>query len=109
MHCVDLGESFPTSIHVHNLASIQPITSLVKFARSPRTDLPGLQCCWAFAARPRHLLPGPPEAGDQQVPQLFQARAADPRRRDRPHTSGHGRDRPRDRKPLRDGWELSWI
>ena len=41
MHCVDLGESFPTSIFLLNLASIQPRTSLVKFARSPRTDPPG--------------------------------------------------------------------
>ena len=42
VHCVDLGESFPTSIYLQNLASIQPRTSLVKFARSPRTDPPGL-------------------------------------------------------------------
>ena len=41
MHCVDLGESFPTSIYLQILASIQPITSLVKCARSPRTDPPG--------------------------------------------------------------------
>ena len=41
VHCVDLGESFPTSIYLQNLASIQPRTSLVKFARSPRTDPPG--------------------------------------------------------------------
>ena len=41
MHCVDLGENFPTSIYLQNLASIQPRTSLVKFARSPRTDPPG--------------------------------------------------------------------
>ena len=39
---VDLGESFPTSIYLQHLASIQPRTSLVKFARSPRTDPPGL-------------------------------------------------------------------
>ena len=38
VHCVDLGESFPTRIYLQNLASIQPRTSLVKFARSPRTD-----------------------------------------------------------------------
>merc|ERR1711937_848985 len=38
VHCVDLGESFPTSIYLQNLASIQPITSPLKFARSPRTD-----------------------------------------------------------------------
>ena len=37
VHCVDLGESFQTSIYLQNLASIQPRTSLVKFARSPRT------------------------------------------------------------------------
>ena len=43
VHCVDLGESFPTSTYLQNLASIQPRTSLqvVKFARSPRTDRPG--------------------------------------------------------------------
>ena len=44
VHCVDLGESFPTSIYLQNLASIQPRTSLVKFARSPRTDPPGSRC-----------------------------------------------------------------
>ena len=38
MHCVDLGESFPTSMYLQNLASIQPRTILVKFVRSPRTD-----------------------------------------------------------------------
>ena len=32
VHCVDLGESFPTNIYLQNLASIQPRTSLVKFA-----------------------------------------------------------------------------
>jgi hypothetical protein len=37
VHFVDLGESFPTSFDLQNLASIQPRTSLVKFARSPRT------------------------------------------------------------------------
>ena len=42
MHCVDLGESFHMSIYLQNLASIQPTMSLVKFARSPRTDPPGL-------------------------------------------------------------------
>ena len=38
VHCVDRSEGFPTNIYLHNLASIQPRTSLVKFARSPRTD-----------------------------------------------------------------------
>ena len=41
VHCVNLGESFPTSIYLQNLASIQPRTSLGKFARSPRTDPSG--------------------------------------------------------------------
>ena len=39
VHCVDLGESWPTSIYLQNLASIQPRRSFVKFARSPRTVL----------------------------------------------------------------------
>ena len=34
VHCVDLGESFPTSIYLQNLASIQPRTSPNKFASS---------------------------------------------------------------------------
>ena len=34
VHCVDLDESFPTHIYLQNLASIQPRTSPVKFARS---------------------------------------------------------------------------
>ena len=34
VHCVDLGESFPTSIYLQNLASIQPRTSPVKFTGS---------------------------------------------------------------------------
>ena len=41
MHCVDLCQSFPAKIYLQILASIQPRTSLVKFARSPRTDPPG--------------------------------------------------------------------
>merc|ERR550514_2349345 len=31
VHCVDLGESFPTHIFLQNLASIHQRTSLVKF------------------------------------------------------------------------------
>ena len=34
VHCVDLGESFPTSIYLQKSASIQPRTSPVKFASS---------------------------------------------------------------------------
>ena len=33
LHCVDLGESFPTSIYLQNLASIQPRTSPKKFGK----------------------------------------------------------------------------
>ena len=43
VHCVDLGESFQTHIYLQILASIQPRTSLVKFARSPRTDRPSIR------------------------------------------------------------------
>ena len=43
MQCVDLVKSFPTHIFLQNLASMQPSTSPFKFARSPRTDPPGVQ------------------------------------------------------------------
>ena len=43
MHCVDLGKSFHISIYLQKLASVQPITSPVKFAHSPCTDPPGMQ------------------------------------------------------------------
>ena len=33
VHCVDLGESFPTSIYLQKSASIQPRTSPSKFGR----------------------------------------------------------------------------
>ena len=36
VHCVDLGESFQTHIYLQNVASIQPRTSPVKFARRSR-------------------------------------------------------------------------
>ena len=38
VHCVDLGESFQTHIYLQNLASIQPRTSPVTFARSTRPE-----------------------------------------------------------------------
>ena len=38
VHCVDLGESFPTRIYLQNLASIQPRTSLTKTI--PDTPIP---------------------------------------------------------------------
>ena len=37
------NELIPTSIYLQHLPSIQPRTSLVKFARSPCTDPPGLR------------------------------------------------------------------
>ena len=61
VHFIDLGESFPTSIYLQNLASTQPRTSLVKFARSPRTDRPGTctNCRnQPFALRPKRQIPG---------------------------------------------------
>ena len=41
VHCVDLGESFPTHIYLQNFVSIQPRTGPVKFACSSCTDPPG--------------------------------------------------------------------
>ena len=40
VHCVDLGESFQTHIYLQNLASIQPRTSPIKFARSSLRQRP---------------------------------------------------------------------
>ena len=45
VHCVDLGESFPTSIYLQNLASIQPRTSPVKFASSSSRK------CWTWTSK----------------------------------------------------------
>ena len=39
MHCADLGENFQKHIYLQNLASIQPRTSPLKFARSPPPGL----------------------------------------------------------------------
>ena len=38
VHCVDLDESFPTSIYLQNLASIQPRTSPKKFGKTGKRD-----------------------------------------------------------------------
>ena len=43
VHCVDLGESFPTSIYLQKSASTQPRTSPVKFVCSSCTDPPGYE------------------------------------------------------------------
>ena len=42
VHCVDLGEGFRTSIYLQKLASIQPRTSLVKFAMWRPVECPAL-------------------------------------------------------------------
>ena len=36
VHCVDLGESFQTHIYLQNFVSMQPRTSPLKFADTPR-------------------------------------------------------------------------
>ena len=41
MHCVDIGESFPTKFCLQQLASIQPRTRPFKFARSTCKDTQG--------------------------------------------------------------------
>ena len=46
VHCVDLGESFQTHILLQNLASIQPRTSPVKFARSLAMQPRSSQRAW---------------------------------------------------------------
>ena len=48
VHCVDLGESFPTHIHLQNLASIQPRTSPLKFAASRGTGRCADESRWLY-------------------------------------------------------------
>ena len=38
VHCVDLGESFPTSIYLHNLASIEPSGGAHRPQEAPRCN-----------------------------------------------------------------------
>ena len=71
MHCVDLGESFQSHIYLQNLASKQPRTSLVKFARSPRTDPPGLE------DRAALFLDGPVGGEEARVRGTLHARPSD--------------------------------
>ena len=56
VHCVDLGESFPTHFYLQNLASIQPRTSPLKFARSSRAEPRGI-------GRQVHANPGEDDPG----------------------------------------------
>ena len=67
MLCLDLGESFPTSIYLQNLASIPPRTSPVKFARSVRH-------CRPLRAPPPFL----PSRSEQQVDDVSICRPAVP-------------------------------
>ena len=61
MHCVDLGESFQTHIHLQNLASIQPRTSPLKFAGPLKFAEPSNVCS------PDLLFP------EEEAPGLLQA------------------------------------
>ena len=68
MHCVDLGESFPTHIYLQSLASMQPRTSPVKFAGSlavqQAANVRGAEVLWTCGAwrlpaeAPRLLMDG---------------------------------------------------
>ena len=51
VHCVDLGESFPTSIYLQKSASIQPRTSPSKFGGKYSILFTGVLT--PFAAEPR--------------------------------------------------------
>ena len=91
---VELVKSFPTSIYLQTLASIQPRTSLVKFARSPCTE----STTDFIITDP----PGPREAGPEAGAPGHQGRAHRPRgdhdRRDeevRGAPRGRGLTRPR--------------
>ena len=61
VHCVDLGESFPTNIYLQNLASIQPRTSPNKFvsssSRSFNFSSRALPPTWP---RPKYCVPQAP-------------------------------------------------
>ena len=53
INIVDLVKSFPTNILLQNLASIQPRTSTLKFARSPCTMVANSAGRGVAAAAPR--------------------------------------------------------
>ena len=75
VHCVDLGESFPTHIYLQKSASIQPRTSPVKFARSP---------CRDAARRPPSGSDRPLEARAEERPRKAQRAPGAARRADQP-------------------------
>ena len=50
VHCVDLGERFPTHIYLQNFALIQPRTSRLKFAHSGQINRAAKSTAQAMAA-----------------------------------------------------------
>ena len=64
VHCVDLGESFPTSIYLQNLASIQPRTSSPKFAEASKRYPPPVTNLALLTRRRRPLGDAAPSPSD---------------------------------------------
>ena len=58
VHCVDLGESFQTHIYLQNLASVQPRTSPLKFARSSNAAAERARADGARDGKARHTARG---------------------------------------------------
>ena len=58
MHRVDLGESFQTHIYSQNLASVQPRTSPLKFARSSNAAAERARADGARDGKARHTARG---------------------------------------------------
>ena len=68
VHCVDLVESFPTSIFLRNFVSIQPRTSPVKFAASQTAALPrAAGATLGKVAVSRRAVAGPRVAGTKNI------------------------------------------
>ena len=73
VHCVDLGESFPTHLYLQNLASIQPRTSPIKFACSPCTDPPGSTTPRAGRTSSPSGISGPITPPSSRLPKLLES------------------------------------
>ena len=57
VHCVDLGENFQTHVYLQMLASIQPGTSPLKFARSSGAPVVSDAACYLRESNlPQNLL-----------------------------------------------------
>ena len=72
VHFVDLGKSFPTHIYLQNLASIQPRTSPLKFAR---TRCVGTRHLGSGAVRPARPSAWAPPTRDLRAPLVPASRA----------------------------------